>query len=128
MALLALVIGVGAFFRYQQLTLAWTANYDGSKVVVGSELTRQGRVYSGENPKISTDELVFDFKGKTGDVWTQQSIDQRRLVLAAIYVSCLPLFTICLIALVQAMQSSERTAPRKTRTEAATRKIDHTVR
>ena len=113
-ALLALIVGVGAFFRYQQLTLAWTANYDGSKVVVGSEFTKQGRAYTEENPKISTDELVFDFKGRTEDVWTRQSIDGRRLVLAATYVSCLPLFTICLIAIVQAMQSSERIARRKT--------------
>jgi hypothetical protein len=117
-ALLALVIAVIAFFRYQQLTLAWTANYAGDKVVVGAEFTKQGRVYAEENPKISTDELVFDFKGKTGDVWTQQSIDRRRLILAATYVICLPLFTICLIAVVQATQSSERMARRRTKNRA----------
>jgi len=36
-ALLTLVIGVAAFFRYQQLTLAWTANYAGDKAVTGSD-------------------------------------------------------------------------------------------
>lgn len=112
-ALLALVIGVAAFFRYQQLTLAWTATYDRDKVVVGDEFTKQGRAYAAANPKISKDELVFDFKGKTEDIWTRESIDGRRLILAATYVSCLPLFTICLIAVVQAMQSSERVARRR---------------
>jgi hypothetical protein len=120
-SLLALVIGVGAFFRYQQLTLAWTANYSGDKIVIGSEFTAQGRTYTEANPKLSTDELVFKSAGKPGDIWTQQSIDRRRLVLAAIYVSCLPLFTICLIALVQAMQAGERTAGRKTKSDTVTR-------
>jgi hypothetical protein len=118
-ALLALVIGVGAFFFYQQLTLAWTANYNLGKVVIGSELTKQGRTYTAANPAISTDELVSDFGGKTEEIWTRQSIDRRRLVLAATYVSCLPLFTICLIAVVQAMQSSERIARRKTKKPAS---------
>jgi hypothetical protein len=117
-ALLSLVIGVGAFFFYQQLTLAWTANYNLGKVVIGSELTKQGRTYTAANPAISTDELVSDFGGKTEEIWTRQSTDRRRLVLAATYVSCLPLFTICLIAVVQAMQSSERIARRKTKKPA----------
>src|ERR1035438_4446568 len=37
LALLALALASGAFFRYQQLTLAWTANYAGEKVIVGAE-------------------------------------------------------------------------------------------
>ncbi len=111
-ALCSLVIGVAAFFRYQQLTLAWTATYDRDKVIVGAEFTQQGRAYAVANPKISTDELVFDFKGKTDDIWTRESIDGRRLVLAATYVSCLPMFTLCLLAVVQAMQSSEPVARR----------------
>ena len=118
-ALVALVIGIGAFFRYQQLTLAWTADYAGDKVVTGSELTRQGRAYTEANPKISTDELVSDFSGKAEQIWTHQSIDSRRLVLAATYVSCLPLFTICLIAVVQAMQSSEHIIGRRSKKPAS---------
>ena len=118
-ALLSLVIGVGAFFCYQQLKLVWTATYDKDRVVVGAEFTKQGRIYAEANPKISMDELVNDFTGHTEEIWTRQSIDRRRLVLAAMYVSCLPLFTICLIAVVQAMQSSERIARRKTKKPAS---------
>ena len=103
-ALLFLVLAVGAFFRYQQLTLAWTGNYAGLKVVIGSAYTSQGKSYAEKNPKISRDDLIFDFAGKTEDIWTRDSIDRRRLLLAATYVSCLPLFTICLIAVVQAVQ------------------------
>ena len=117
-ALLSLAMAVAAFFRYQQLTLSWTATYAGDRVVVGAEFSQQGLAYAQANPNISTDELIFNFAGKTGEIWTPESINRRRLVLAATYVSCLPLFTICLIATVQAMQSSERIARRRTRNRA----------
>jgi hypothetical protein len=103
-ALLFLILSVAAFFRYQQLTLAWTANYAGDRLVIGSVFTSQGQSYSEKNPKISCDDLVFDFAGKTEEIWTRESLNRRRLILAATYVSCLPLFTVCLIAVVQAVQ------------------------
>lgn len=103
-ALLSLVLAVAAFFRYQQLTIAWTANYNGDKVVIGSVYTPLGKAHMEEDPKIPQDILISDFKGVTEDIWTRESINHRRLVLAATYVSCLPLFTICLIAVIQAAQ------------------------
>lgn len=113
-ALVALALGVGAFFRYQELTLAWTAHYAGARVVTGSEFTAQGRAYTTVNPGLSTSELIFDFAGRTDEVWTRESIDRRRLALAAHYVACLPLFTICLLAVVQAMQAGGGAGKRRT--------------
>ncbi|MGA2244263.1 MAG: hypothetical protein ABSH48_04610 [Verrucomicrobiota bacterium] len=114
-ALLTLVLAVAAFFRYQELTLAWTAKYNRAKVVIGSDLTPQGRIYVAANPKLSADQLVYDFTGHTDELWTHESIDRRRLLLAATYVSCLPLFTVCLIAVVQTLHSSAPIARRRTR-------------
>ena len=112
-ALVFLALAVAAFFRYQQLTLAWTGNYAGQKVVIGTAYTAQGVAYTAENPKMSCDDLVFDFAGKTEDIWTRDSINRHRLLLAATYVSCLPLFTICLIAMVQAIQCGGDLARKK---------------
>ena len=103
-AVFFLAVAVTTFFRYQQLTLNWTAEYVGDKVVIGSVYTPQGSSYRQKNPNISTADLVFDFAGRTEEIWTRESIHRRRLILAATYVSCLPLFTICLIAVVQAIQ------------------------
>ena len=103
-ALLCLVLAVAAFFRYQQLTISWTANYNQGKVVIGSDYTAQGKTYSEENPELSLDKLIYHFGGVTENIWTSESINRRRLILAATYVSCLPLFTICLIAVIQAAQ------------------------
>jgi hypothetical protein len=109
-ALLFLAIAVAVFFRYQQLTLAWTANYAGQKVVVGSVLTPAGQAYTQKNAGISSEDLIMDFAGKTDAIWTPDSINRRRLLLAASYVSCLPLFTICLIAVVQAIACGAQAA------------------
>ncbi len=111
-SLLFLLVAVAMFFRYQQLTLAWTGIYAGNKVVVGSVYTPQGLAYTTANPKLSRDELISDFTGVTENIWTRDSINRRRLLLAAAYVSCLPLFTICLIAVVQAVHCG---TPRATR-------------
>ena len=112
-ALVFLLLAVAAFFRYQQLTLAWTGNYAGQRVVIGSAYTAQGVSYTTKNPSLSCDDLIFDFAGKTEDIWTRDSINRRRLLLAATYVSCLPLFTLCLIAVVQAVQCGRSVARKK---------------
>ena len=112
-ALLFLILASAAFFRYQQLTLAWTGNYGGDKVVIGSEYTPQGFSYRTKNPELSLDKLIDDFTGVTENIWTRESINRRRLLLAATYVSCLPLFTICLIAVVQAVHCGGARKPRR---------------
>jgi protein-S-isoprenylcysteine O-methyltransferase Ste14 len=105
-SLLCLLFAVGAFFRYQQLTYAWTANYEGETLVVGSVYTEQGKKIITENPELTShlDQLLQEFSGVTANIWTRESIQRRRLLLAATYVSCLPLFTIAVIAVVQAIQ------------------------
>lgn len=107
-----LAVAVAAFFCYQQLMLAWTCNYSGDNIVIGSVFTPHGLSYRQKHPEFSYDELVSDFTGKTDEIWTRESINRRRLILAAIYVSCLPLFTICLIAVVQGIQCRDRMTKR----------------
>ena len=114
-SLVFLAAAIIVFFRYQQLTLAWTANYSGQKVIVGSVLTPAGRAETQANPGISYDDLIMDFAGKTEAIWTSESINRRKLILAACYISCLPLFTICLLAVVQAIACGAR-IPRKIKT------------
>ena len=46
----------------------------------------------------------MDVAGAAEAIWTSESINRRRLILAATYVCCLPLFALCLIAVVQALK------------------------
>lgn len=114
-ALLFLAVAVAVYFRYQQLTLAWTGIYSGEKVVIGSVYTPAGKSYVQKNPGISVGDLIFDFSGQVENIWTHESISRRRLLLAATFESCLPLFTLCLIAVVQAIQCGQPMAKRRDR-------------
>jgi len=112
-AVLFLAIAVTVFFRYQHLMLAWTGIYNKERVVIGSEYTAQGQAYTEKDPDISLDNLIFDFGGEIENIWTHKSISRRRLILAATFEACLPLFTICLMSVVQAIQCGARTKRRK---------------
>jgi hypothetical protein len=100
----ALLLAIVVFFQYQRLLYAWTGEYDGHLVVVGSEFTAQGRAYVERNPNLPLTTLLEDFLGRAEDIWTRPSINQRRTVLAGVYVSCLPLLVLSLIAIVQALR------------------------
>jgi hypothetical protein len=94
-----------AFFAYQYFSAEWTVDYEGAKVVIGSEYTPYGQAYAATNASITAETLVANFTlPHLTEVWTRKSINQRRLKLAAVYVSCLPLFTVCVIAVVQAIR------------------------
>jgi hypothetical protein len=112
-ALLLLLAGIGMFFRYQQLTLAWTENYAGAKVVIGSDYTPVAMDYAKQHPGISCADLLMDFAGATESIWTRDSIRRHRLILAGTYIVCMPLFALCLIALVQGIQCASPVARRK---------------
>src|ERR1035441_1848740 len=66
-----------------------------------------------KNPNLSLDALLEDFTGRAEDVWTRESINRRRLALAGLYVSCLPWFTVCVVAVVQAIQCLRSAKPKK---------------
>jgi hypothetical protein len=99
-----LVLAVSAFFGYQRFMYAWTCNYAGQRVVVGSVLTAHGKQFAEQNPSFSRDAFLMEHTGVAEDFWTRESIDRRRLFLAATYILCLPFFTVCLIAIVQAIR------------------------
>ena len=104
-AAVSLLLAVVAFFQYQRLLYVWTGEYDGQQLVVGSEYTSQGRAYVEKNPNLPLTTLLEDFLGRPEDIWTRRSINYRRLMLAGVYVSCLPLFTLSVIAIVQALRT-----------------------
>jgi hypothetical protein len=114
-ALATLLGGIAAFFSYSSLTDSWTEWYANRQVVIGSELNEDAQEYAQEyrkeNPehkKPSPAQLLLDFPGGPENVWTKSSIDRRRHALGAIYVLCMPLFTLCVIAVTQAIYCFNR--------------------
>lgn len=108
-AALSLVISIVSFFGYQRLTYSSTCvTVDGARVVIGKDYTPHGTEYIHDNPGISCTDLIDQHVGVVEDVWTKQSIDSARLKLAATYIACLPLFTLCIMSLVHAMYCATR--------------------
>lgn len=104
-SLLFFALSIAAFFEYQNLTYKHTCSYFGKIVVIGTTHTQIGDRYVNKNPGITCQQLLIDSAGGVDKVWTKDSIDRNRLLLAATYISCLPLFTICIIGLIQALNS-----------------------
>jgi hypothetical protein len=101
MAVLFFAVAVGSIFAYQHLTDSTTCTYQGALVVIGKTYTPHGAEYVKENPGISCGDLIDRHVGKIEDVWTKDSIDWARLKLVGTYIACMPLFTICIMSLLQ---------------------------
>ena len=110
-----LILGTVAFFSYQILSLRWTADYSGDRVVVGSTFTQEAADYLKAHPTLTNADLINHYTGKIQKIWTRQSIDMRRILLAGIYVLTMPLFAICIISLLQAIHCATIEKPRKRR-------------
>ena len=106
-AILFLTLSVSAFFAYQHFLDVRTCPYARQTVVIGTEYTEHGRTYVKDNPGSTCTGLLEDFAGETEDIWTKDSINKSRYILAGLYILNLPLFTICLIAVVQALACSQ---------------------
>jgi hypothetical protein len=107
-AAFSLIISIVTFFGYQHLTYSSTCNYRGQLVVMGNEYTPNGYRDVQETPGISCSELIYDFAGKTEEIWTKRSIDSARLKMAATYITCMPFFTVCIMSLVHALHCATK--------------------
>ena len=120
MTIIALVLSLSAFFLYQRLLDRRTCQYANLPVVIGTRYTQHAQSYVRENSTCS--DLLEDFGGKAEDIWTQESIDNSRYVLALTYILTLPLFMICMISVIQAVHC--QSIRRKSSTNASTPIVD----
>ncbi len=98
-----LVVAVSTFISYQSLLFSHTCTYSSKEVVIGNVYTEHALTYLQKYPGKSCEALLEDFVGKADDIWTQESINHERTTLAEVYLSCLPLFAMCMMAIVHAV-------------------------
>jgi len=108
----ALVLSLFAYFGYQYLLDTHTCQYAGQPVVIGTRYTEHALSYIKDTPNATCTILLDDFAGKAEDIWTRDSINKSRYILAGTYVLNLPLFIICIIAVVQALSCSNQSKRR----------------
>ncbi len=113
-AVIFLLLGSAMFFGYQLCAARWTAEYNNQRVVIGETYTAYGREYHEQNPNLSPANLIMHVAGQVEKLWTRESLTQRRLLLAAMYVLAMPLFTVSIMSILQAIQCAvAKTASRK---------------
>ena len=114
-SMLFLLLGTITFFGYQIFAARWTAPYNTGRVVIGDAYTAYGREYHEEHPNLPIEKLVMDVSGAVEKIWTRESLQQRRLLLAAMYVLAMPLFTVCIMSIVQALHCAVVKSPKRRR-------------
>ncbi|MBI3851643.1 MAG: hypothetical protein HY298_15400 [Verrucomicrobia bacterium] len=124
-SLLFLFLGTATFFGYQFFAARWTTTYNEQRVVIGDVYTAHGRGYHDENPNLPPADLIMDHKGEVEKIWTRESIAQRRLLLAAMYVLAMPLFTVCVMSIVQALHCAVAKTNRRRRVAASAHRTSH---
>lgn len=98
-----------AFFGYTYLGDTWTCKYDGRSVVVGSEWTTHGAGYAaGPGANLTCEQRLWEHRGEVEELWTKESIDSRRRLLALIYLLSLLLFSAALICVLQTVYCRQR--------------------
>jgi len=108
-AALFLLAGTVVFFGYQIFSARWTTLYAEKKAVIGSAFTAQAGEYSRQNPNLTPGDLLMHYAGDAEKIWTRESLQERRLILASLYVLAMPLFATCIICLLQAIECATAT-------------------
>ncbi len=84
-------------------------NASGERVVIGTELTEQGRLYKQNNPADDNNAILESLGGRDPDLaWTSQSIRQCRIALALTGALWIPLFGMAAVAVVSVSKDSSR--------------------
>lgn len=104
-----LILAIISFVGYQYLSSVRTCKYNNEIVVIGTSYTEQAIHFMSSHKDHSCEYLLDSAAGKAGDIWTKESIDRTRIHLALTYLSCVPLFTLCIIGVIQAVYISETT-------------------
>jgi hypothetical protein len=100
---LLLVLAVADFLIYQSRLYSTTCSYNSKRVLKGSTYTPHGLDYFQKHPGVSCEYAFEEHAGRAEDIWTEDSIVHNRMILAEVYIGCLPLFAICIVAILQAV-------------------------
>jgi hypothetical protein len=104
-AMAVAVFTVGVFFAERGLRSAWTCDYSGTTITIGTTLTRDARDF---RPKLGGKEQCGDFLaaygGRPFDVWDRTESERHYLVLSILMVSIWLGAASCIVTVTQAIR------------------------
>ena len=104
-AVISLILSTALFFTYQDLSNDWVCHWEGAAIVMGDRYTEVGENNAKRYGHSGCDQLS-DFRGNAERIWTSDTLRYRRRLLAAMFLLSLPMLTICLISVAQAIRCS----------------------
>lgn len=107
-AIVAVTIGIGAFFTYQTFAEDWSVAYDNKRWIKGNTYTPAANTYKERirtrgNREITDEELVMASAGNREDIWNLAEIKTRGRILSVIYVATILAFALAIVAVVQVL-------------------------
>ncbi|HEY6768015.1 MAG TPA: OmpA family protein [Candidatus Sulfotelmatobacter sp.] len=85
LACVSVVLSVVLFFIYLSALQARTVDYAGQSRIAGDEYTTKAGDYHAANPTFTREQILNDYAGDVGQVWTERSLRKATLILAAEY-------------------------------------------
>ena len=106
----ALLMGacIISFFGYMYCRANWTCNYGNDRVVIGSEYTAEVLQAEGGQTDKDCFTMLREYPGGPELIWKSESIEKNRILLSLVYVTCIPLFAACVIAVTQAVHCATK--------------------
>ncbi len=92
LACLAVTLSVALFFVYLSALQARTVDYAGQSRIAGDEYTSIASAYHVANPTFTREQILNDYAGDVGQVWTPGSLRKATLILGAeysLFIACL---------------------------------------
>ena len=97
----SLILGIIAFFSFQYLVKTSTVKHGDKVLYIGTEVREDVKSFIDKHPGYGKEELLENAGWNPKMIWTEKSLDRRRLILSMVYVLCIPFFAIAIMAVVQ---------------------------
>jgi len=116
----SLILGIIAFFSFQYLVKTSTVKHGDKVLYIGTEVREDVKSFIDKHPGYGKEELLENAGWNPKMIWTEKSLDRRRLILSMVYVLCIPFFAIAIMAVVQLIYcaGSRSGSPRRRRQTA----------
>jgi hypothetical protein len=105
-SLTCLAVAVPSLFYYDYLRVRWTCSYRNlPEVVVGSTIRPEAGEYA-RSIRTSSCARLLDEYGENWEVWNEEEIEDRYLVLVSLFSTVVILFSFAVMFMLQAWRSS----------------------
>lgn len=108
----SLVVSVVAFYCYYDFRMAWTVTESGRVHYIGTtrkasvnEWIEQTNLEAGTTHEYTPKELLEKDRWDPGEIWTAESIQRCRLILAALQITCTILFGLSVVFTAQLLSN-----------------------